>query len=312
MGGRGPPLDQLPMRLPRFARQFALHCRSFLLAPLLGTPPPPPPQRSSAIEQLTLLEAWQHRSNRVGAQPGLSAAGFQVNSQFEEDGLLLYVFALIGFGSRRSVEICAGDAHECNTTNLILNHGFAGLLFDGSDANITRAREFFASQPATRYVKPTCVQAWITAENVASLVADAGFSGEIDLLSIDLDGNDWWIWRALDNIRPRVVITEFNHLWGPDLSLTVPYDPAFKAIFTEYGSDYAGATLAAFVKLGRLKGYRLVGVNRISTNAIFVSDDLVHPLLAEINPRDCFHHPRAKFGMEHRLPFVKNMKWETV
>ena len=290
-------------------RSFADRIRSFLLAPLLKAPVSAPP---SAVEQLTLMLAWQCRAAQAGAAPGLGGTGFQVNSQFEEDGLLLYVFSLLGFGNRKCVEICAGEGRECNTSNLILNHGFTGLLFDGDAANITRARDYFACHPATRYNPPSCVHTWITAENIASLVADAGFSGEIDLLSIDLDGNDWWIWRALDTVTPRVVITEFNHLWGPEPALTVPYDSAFKAVFTQYGSDYAGATLAAFVKLGRLKGYRLVGVNRISTNAIFVRNDIPHFLLPEIHPRDCFGHPRAKFGMEHRFPLVKNMKWESV
>jgi hypothetical protein len=131
-------------------------------------------------------------------------------------------------------------------------------------------------------------------------------------LSIDIDGIDWWLWRALDNVRPRVVITEFNHLWGPEASVTVPYDPKFKAVFTEHGSDYAGASLSAFVKLARTKGYRLVGTNRISTNALFVRTDLVHPFLPEVEPDACFSHPRAAFGQRVRLPKVQAMPWEQV
>jgi hypothetical protein len=283
--------------------------RRFLLRPLLDDRPPP---RNAAPEQLALMFAWQRHVRDGGAPLRFADVGFQTQSQFDEDGILLYVFALLGFGNRQSVEICAGDGRECNTANLILHHGFTGLLVDGNPANIAKARTFYAQHPASKYVSPAFAHDWITAENVAALVERHGFAGEIDLLSLDLDGVDWWIWRALESLRPRVVILEFNHLCGPDDAITVPYDPNFKAVFTADGSDYAGASLAAFVKLGRTKGYRLVGVNRISTNAIFVRNDLVHPHLPEVDTRACFSHPRAAYGQRVRWPLVQDLPWEKV
>jgi hypothetical protein len=294
----------------RVFHRLASRLRSYLLAPLLSKTPA---VRPNGVAQLTLMLAWQnHAQNERRPRFRFAEVGFQEYSQFDEDGILLYVFALLGFGNRKSVEICAGDGRECNTANLILNHGFTGLLVDGNPDNVASARAFYAEQPATRYTPPVCVEMWITAENAAPLLESHGFAGDLDLLSIDLDGIDWWLWRALHNVRPRVVIVEFNHLWGPEVSVTVPYDPNFKAVFTEHGSDYAGASLAAFVKLGRTKGYRLVGTNRIGTNAVFVRDDLVHPRLPEVDPRDCFGHPRAEFGQRVRLPKVKEMAWEQV
>jgi hypothetical protein len=105
------------------------------------------------------------------------------------------------------------------------------------------------------------------------------------------------------------VVVEFNHLWGPDASVTVPYRDDFVGEFSQYGSDYAGASLKAFVKLGRDKGYRLVGTNAIATNAFFIRDDILCDWLGEIEPPTCFGHPRAKFGMAHRLPNIKNKEW---
>jgi len=235
--------------------------------------------------------------------------GFSLYSQHEEDGLLLYLFALLGTTNRKCVEICAGDGRECNTANLILNHRWVGLLFDGDPKNVTAGVSFFAKHPSTRHWPPDFQCRWITRDNVNTLVRERGFAGEVDLLSLDLDGIDYWVLESLDCIRPRVVVLEFNHLWGPDEVVSAPYAEDFKAEFTTYGSDYAGASLAAFVKLGRVKGYRLVGTNAIATNAFFVRSDLEHSWLPEISPRVCFNHPRAQFGMKQRLPQVANKPW---
>ena len=235
--------------------------------------------------------------------------GFRVHSQHEEDGIILFIFSLIGTTNKKCVEICAGDGIECNTANLILNHRWIGLLCDAKDANIAKAKQFYSTNPDTKYWPPVIVKEWITRDNVNRVIEDNGFSGQIDLLSLDIDGVDYWIWKQISCINPRVVVLEFNHLWGPDISVTVPYADDFVAEFTQYGSDYAGASLQAFVKLGREKGYRLVGINAIATNAFFVRNDISCGWLPEIAPADCFSHPRARFGMEHRLPGVKNKKW---
>ena len=223
-----------------------------------------------------------------------------------------FIFSLIGTTDKKCVEICSGDGIECNTANLIINHRWIGLLCDGNDKNTNRAKKFYSSHPDTKYWPPTIVTEWITKDNVNEFIEKNGFSGEIDLLSLDLDGIDYWIWKEISVISPRVVVLEFNHLWGPDKSVTVPYDENFVAEFSKYGSDYAGASLQAFVKLSRNKGYRLVGTNAIATNAFFIRDDISCNWLNEIEPSQCFTHPRAIFGMTHRLPMVKDKVWEEV
>lgn len=235
--------------------------------------------------------------------------GFRVYSQHEEDGILLSIFALIGTTNKRCVEICAGDGIECNTANLIINHRWVGLLFDGNKSNTEKARSFYSNHPDTKYWPPAIINAWITSTNINELIMQNDFSGEIDLLSLDVDGVDYWIWKAINTIQPRVLVAEINHLWGPERSVTVPYREDFVAELTEYGSDYAGASLAAFVKLSRSKGYRLVGTNAIATNAFFVRNDICCDWLPEIDPCKCFDHPRACFGMTHRLPKVIGKEW---
>jgi hypothetical protein len=238
--------------------------------------------------------------------------GFRIYSQHEEDGIILFIFALIGTLNKRCVEICAGNGIECNTANLIINHRWIGLLCDGNEGNIEKAKLFYASNHNTKYWPPTIVKAWITKDNVNEIIKDNGFYGEIDLLSLDIDGIDYWLWNEISCVSPRVVVLEFNHLWGDDVSVTVPYRHNFVGEFTDYGSDYAGASLKAFVKLCKKKGYRLVGTNGIATNAFFVRNDIACEWLLEVEVSTCFEHPRAKSGMEYRLPGVKNKEWVEV
>lgn len=262
--------------------------------------------RGPSTDQDQLILELRRQRNGAAA---LDSVTLSVHSQFEEDGILLVLFAALGTTNRQCVELCAGDAIESNSANLILNHGWTGILCDGDVVNVQCARRFFRRCRATKVWPPKVVCHWLSAENVNEFLIQAGAPGEPDLLSIDIDGNDYWLWKAIDVITPRVVVIEFNHLWGADRSVTIPYDPKFQAEYTEHGTDYAGASLPAMVKLGRAKGYRLVAVNRIATNAFFVRDGLGEELFPEIEPTGCFEHPRVRFGRDARLPLVTDREW---
>lgn len=262
--------------------------------------------------QVALMQHYMALRNAGATLPDFASTGFRAYSQNEEDGYLLYLFALLGAPSRRAVEICAGDGIECNSANLIVNHKWSGLLVDGNLANVERGRKFYATCPDTVFHPPTLTQAWIAAETVDALIAQHGFDGDIDLLSLDLDGVDYWVWRAITCVNPRVVVVEFNNLWGATRAVTVPYAPDFVAEFGPDGPDYCGASLPAFVKLARAKGYRLVGCNRYGFNAFFVRNDLGADLLPEIDPSACFSHPQAQHAMRHRLPRVIDRPWVEV
>jgi hypothetical protein len=266
----------------------------------------------NAVTQKCLSIQYKQLYANGGPKLDFKDVGFRVHSQHEEDGILLYIFSLIGTTNKHCVEICAGDGIECNTANLIINHRWIGLLVDGVEANVARARDFYSKHPDTRYWPPEIVREWITIKNVNQLITGKGFRAEIDLLSLDIDGIDYWLWKAIDSISPRVVVLEFNHLWGPEASVSVPYADNFKAEFTKYGSDYAGASIQAFVKLGKKKGYRLVGTNAIGTNAFFIRNSITHDWLPEIDPATCFSHPRAQFGMTKRFPGIKDKEWVEV
>jgi len=302
----------------RVLKRFAHRVRGFLLEPLLEARAEPPPidyPRADAASQRALILAYHRLLTEGKPLPPLSEVGFKVYSQTDEDGILLYIFALIGTTNRRCVEICAGDGRECNTANLIINHRWLALLFDGHEQRVERGRSYYKRHPATFVYPPTFVHAWITSENVNELIEQHGFRGEIDLLSLDLDGVDYWVWQAIDVIAPRVVVLEYQDILGPERSWTVPNKADFSARDyprTRGMPNFAGASLTAFVKLGREKGYRLVGCNTPGYNAFFVRQGLGEEQLPEIPIESCFQHPKVLSGMEERFPTVKDLPWVEV
>ena len=267
-----------------------------------------------AINQTALQQIWinqvDHKKMRDEA---LHTVGFKTFSQNEEDGILLYIFSLIGTTNKKCLEICAGTGVESNTANLIVNHAWTGLLFDGDQKNVDIARQFYTLHPNTHIYPPKVLKAWINKENINELISGGGLEGEIDLLSLDIDGIDFYVWQAIECVTPRVVVLEINHLWGHEKSVTVPYDKNFVADFTEHGSDYAGASLAAFIKLGNRKGYQFIGTNRFATNAFFIRKSIQHESLSEVtDTQKCFAHPRAQFGIHERFENISGREWVEV
>jgi hypothetical protein len=264
------------------------------------------------VSQLILLNQYRDLLHGSKPLPSLADVEFRAFSQQGEDGILLYVFALLGMGERRCVEICAGDGIECNTANLIVNHGWNGLLFDGDKRLVEKGRAYYSRLGDTSAYPPAFVNAWITRENVNELLKQNGFVGPVDLLSLDLDGVDYWIWQAIDVIRPRVVIAEVQCIWGADRSVSVPYSETFKAPVHDRFKVYCGASLPAFAKLARAKGYRLVGVQRLGFNAVFVAQGIGEELLPEVDIACCTDRPFVNWARRELLPKVAELEWVEV
>ena len=265
-------------------------------------------------EQVGLALRYRELVRSGGDLPALREVGFRVFSDTDEDGILLYLFAVVGATDRRFVDIGAASPWGSNTANLIRHHGWTGLLVEGSPQTVAATARAYAQDPDLRY-PPQVVHSFVTAENVNGTLRDHGMTGEIDLLSIDIDGMDYWVWEAVDAVDPRVVVIEFQDILGPDRAVTVPYSPDFdrSAHAVNAGSnDYVGASLAAMVKLGRRKGYRLVGANAMGFNAFFVRDDVAGDLLTAVEPTACLTHPWNAFGEQVRYPRVAEMEWVEV
>lgn len=201
----------------------------------------------------------------------LDKAEFKVYSQWGEDGIIQYLIrrAEVPKGLQKFVEFGVESYIEANTRFLLTNDNWKGLIIDGSNNNIEKVRN------SDIYWKHdlTAISAFVDIENINGLISDAGFSGEIGLLSIDVDGNDYWIWDAIKVVNPIIVAIEYNGIFGPSLAITVPHDPKFNRTVHHYSNLYFGCSLKALEILGILKGYALVGSNSAGNNAFFVRTD---------------------------------------
>lgn len=268
--------------------------------------------QNTAVEQLNLLCQYRIMKHLLPAEalPALSDVGFKVFSQFEEDGLLLYIFALIGTTNKQAVELCAGNGEECMAANLVVNHGWNALLFDGDENLAAHSRKFYSSHVNTWLYPPKIVQAWITRENINSLISDNGVSGEIDLFSLDMDGNDYWVFQALNVISPRVIICETHNVIPPDRALTVPYKEDFSRDLTL--PDYCSVSLLAMQKLCKEKGYRLIGGHRYGFNAIFMRNDVGQDYFPEVSVESVVDNGYSAHARTVRWDKVKNFPWVEV
>jgi hypothetical protein len=194
----------------------------------------------------------------------LLASGYKVYSQNQEDGMIAEVFRRIGVTSRRFIEFGVENGLECNSAFLLLQ-GWRGAWIEGSADNAAEARRAFAGYPVE------VVNSYITVENADAMISGLSAGEQLDLLSIDIDTIDYWIWDAIRTVRPRLVVIEYNAALPPFLRKTVALDPAM----VWDGSNYSGASLGALVALGRAKGYSLVGCSLAGVNAFFVRDDLL-------------------------------------
>jgi hypothetical protein len=267
---------------------------------------------NSKAEQIRLMLSYQQMAQAGGPMPNLADTEFAAFSQEGEDGNLLYLLSVVGMETRIVVELGCGQGTQNMSANLIVNHGFNGLLVDGSQDNIDYAKAWFGRRPQTRLYPPQLSSSWVTRDNVNDLMTDHSVSGEVDLFSLDLDGNDYWIWKNLIVIQPRVVVVEFNNLWGAADAVSVPYIEDFEAVYTASGLDYGGASLAAFDHLAQQKGYHLVGTNINAYNAYFVRNDLATDLLPEVSVAQCLAAPFAKYSVENRQAGVRSLEWVDV
>lgn len=241
-----------------------------------------------------------------GKLPHFNDAGFRVFSQYEEDGKLLYIFSIIGMPNKTFVEIGSDDGINSNCANFAFNFGFHGLFLDGNPTAIKRGRKFYSKYPHPWMYTPKFTCAKVTAENINQLVKDAKLEGDIDLLSVDIDGNDYWVWKALEQVSPNVVIIETHVEFGMR-NIVVPYDPNY--FYPGKHPVYHGASPVAMTKLAKEKGYRLVGANQLGFNMIFVKNGMGEDHLPEVSVESVLTHVSVKESWERFEP-IKD--WEFI
>ena len=263
------------------------------------------------------LVAERHAELRapISQRERLRASELRVHSQNGEDGIVLGIFSEIGVTDRRFVEIGVETGRECNTANLSLNLGWSGLLVEGDAELAAEAARFYGTHPAVAGGQVVAAHGFADVGNVNTLISRHGFRGELDLLSIDVDGNDYWLWEALEVIDPRVVVIEYNASLGLDGARVVRYEPTFRRKEKHPSGWYHGASLPALAKLASRKGYVLVGCDSLGVNAFFVRADAARGHFEALAPEEAFYPiagRTAKCSQEAQWALIAHLPYEAV
>jgi hypothetical protein len=229
-------------------------------------------RRLDSHASTALLLMGKEMSWRVANMPPNSDfrnTGFKVFSQWDEDGIIQYLISHLPIKHKTFIEFGVEDYEESNTRFLLLNDHWQGFVLDGSTNDI----RYIQSDKIYWQFDLQAQQAWITTDNINSLIAQSGFAEDAGLLSIDIDGNDYWIWEAIHVVKPRIVVIEYNGLFGLE-PISVPYAEDFQKLSAHYSGLYYGCSLAALHHLAKQRGYLLLGSNIWGHNAFFVRSDI--------------------------------------
>jgi hypothetical protein len=242
-----------------------------------------------------------------GVVGSFQEAEFKVFSQFGDDGIIQYFIHHVAVPREQRVFIEFGveNYEESNTRFLLMNDNWRGLIMDSSPVNMAHVRT------SSYYWKHdlTAVAAFIDKENVNELFRGQGFTGEIGLLSIDIDGNDYWVWDRIEAVNPIIVVVEYNSIFGARHAVTIPYDPSFSRSQAHYSNLYWGSSLKALYLLAQHKGYALVGCNSVGNNAYFIRRDKLGPL-KELTAEEGYVESRYREsrGWSGELTFLKGLE----
>lgn len=262
-------------------------------------------QVSAAIDDMKVLAAKPLAAERKihHEYARLSDAEFKCFSQFGDDGILQYLIGHTGIEEPDDsfVELGVEDYREANTKFVLLNDNWRGLLIEADENYVQKIH-----QDAICWRHDLSVaHAFVTADNVNEVIQSSGFRGSIGLVSIDIDGNDYWVWESLAVVEPVIVVIEYNSLFGWERAVTIPYDPMFERMKAHYSGLYWGCSLRALHILARLKGYAFVGCNSHGNNAYFVKEGrtgtLPQPTLSDGYVNSRFRESRDRSG---NLSFV--------
>lgn len=250
-------------------------------------------QKYNASMQVAQANFKQQLIDRVAHKHAIALhqCGFKVFSQFEEDGLLLACIAALNLKSKTALEIGSNNCVNSNIANLVLNHNWLGCFIDGDDSNLQIGRKFYRKALGNWNPQPQFKMAFVTAENINRIISEFDDSNQISVLSIDIDGNDYWVWKAIDVIKPSIVIIETHVEFGLN-NIVVPYDANYQ--YPGKHPHYHGASPVAMQQLGASKGYKLVGANTLGFNQIYVLKDADRDnALKEISVEETLEHPET-------------------
>jgi hypothetical protein len=261
------------------------------------------------------------RENKKSTFSVLSEAEFKVFSQWGEDGIIQYLINKIPIKNNTFVEFGVENYTEANTKFLLENDNWSGLVLDGSSKHVESIKK---SKLYWKY-DLTAKNIFITKDNIDGLlkgyIDSSGFDKEIGLLSIDIDGNDYYVWDAIRSIEPVIVVCEYNWIFGNQFKLTVPYDDLFVRTTKHHSNLYFGASIQSLYSLAKSKGYEYVGCTKAGNDAFFVKKEYADRYIKELitTPAETFNEQKAKesrdkdgkltfFRGKERIQLIKDME----
>lgn len=261
---------------------------------------------SSLLRDIEALRIAQGRIlvelNRTKVSPRLRDYEFKVFSQWGEDGIIQRLIATVPIANSTFIEFGIENFSESNCRFLMINDHWRGFVLDGSQRGIAALQ---SADWLWKYdLRARC--AIVTRDNVNELLQSSGFDRDLGILSIDVDGIDYWLLEALDAYSPRILIMEFNSLFGKERRISVPYDASFFRREKHYSDLYFGASLPALAYLAEKKGYSLVGTESTGTNAFFVRAALLSAEVKALAIDEAFVESRIRQSRnrEGRLDYL--------
>ncbi|MBI51992.1 MAG: hypothetical protein CL779_02080 [Chloroflexi bacterium] len=213
----------------------------------------------------------------------ISDSEFRVFSQWGEDGIIQYLINKIEIKNKVFVEFGVENYLQSNTRFLLVNNYWSGLVIDGNRSDIDYLKQdqiYWAHNIKAE-------NAFITKKNIESILSDSGIDPDLGILSIDIDGNDYWIWESIESFHPRIVICEYNSIFGPDAKVTTCYRNDFTRHSEHHSGVLYGASIKALDDLAKRKGYCLVAGNTAGNNIFFVRNDLLSNLTV-LSPQEAY------------------------
>ncbi len=245
------------------------------------------------------------RVQKIKKLKNISEVEFKVFSQWGEDGIIQYLINKLPIKNKFFIEFGVEDYRESNTRFLMMNNNWSGFVIDGSQDNI----DFIKKNNIYWKYDLIAKQKFITKDNINNIIKNTIGTQEVDLLSVDIDGNDYWVWQSIKEINPMIVICEYNSVFGNKAKITIPYREDFNRTKAHYSNLYFGASLPALRDLAEEKGYMLVGCTSAGNDAFFIRKDVSHYLKEEINDaKYIYSKARESRNKEGQLTFKRDLE----
>ena len=274
---------------------------------------------SNEVQKLALGKMLS-KKNKLKTIEKIEDIEFKIFSQFGDDGIIQFLIDKleIDYEYQNFVEFGVEDYSEANTKFLLLNNNWSGLILDSSNENIEniKKKNFFWK------FELEAIKSFISKENINSIITNSNINRKkIGILSIDIDGNDYWVWKEINVIDPLIVIVEYNSTFGFEKKISIPYKQDFERSKAHHSNLYWGASIEALKFLAKQKGYKFLTTNSAGNNAYFIKENIFDKIKLDLKKntyQSKFRESRDESGKktfikyDQRLSIIGHLEVEDV